>query len=120
MDKLNPDKVPLPLVHLIPIAEKWALGEEGYHQVYNASSEELEALVHCIDDVTDDDLFGWLCGPEADNPNPSLEYVAFTDLTQAIDLAKVLLKKRQGWVPEDRKEEMISLLKERIRKLNGL
>jgi hypothetical protein len=52
-------------------------------------------------------------------PSP-LEYVAFTDLTQAIDLAKVLLKKRQGWVPEDRKEEMISLLKERIRKLNGL
>jgi len=102
---------------LIPIAEKWAL--EGYYldAVYNASSEELEALVHCIDDVTDDDLFGWLTGPEADNPNPSLEYVAFTDLTQAIDLAKLLLKKRQGWkVPKDRKEELMSLLKERLRK----
>jgi hypothetical protein len=119
MVKLNPDKVPRPLVHLIPIAEKWAL--DGYiDAVSNASSEELEALVHCIDDVAD--LFGWLAGPEADNPNPSLEYVAFTDLTQAIDLARLLLKKRQGHkvVPEDseeRKEELRSLVKERLRKV---
>jgi len=58
--KLNPDKVPRPLVHLIPMAEKWAL-DGGYSDaVRNASSEELEALVHCIDDVADDDLYGWL------------------------------------------------------------
>jgi hypothetical protein len=123
MVKLNPDKVPRPLVHLIPIAEKWALAPDGYSDaVHNASSAELEALVHCMDDVADDDLFGWLAGPEADNPNPSREYVAFTDLTQAIDLAEFLLKKRQGhWVyPEDseaRKEELMSLVREKLRKL---
>jgi hypothetical protein len=54
MVKLNPDKVPPSLVHLILIAEKWAL--DGYiDAVSNASSEELETLVHCIDDVADDD-----------------------------------------------------------------
>jgi hypothetical protein len=121
MVKLNPDKVPQPLVHLIPIAEKWAL--DGYiDAVSDASSEELEALVHCIDDVADDDLFGWLAGPEADNPNPSLEYVVFTDLTQAIDLARLLLEKRQGYKiilegSEERKEKLISLVKETLRKL---
>jgi len=104
------------------MAEKWAL-DGGYSDaVRNASSEELEALVHCIDDVADDDLYGWLAGPEADNPNPSVEYVVFTDLTQAIDLARLLLEKRQGHfvVPEDsedRKAELISLLKERLRKV---
>jgi len=75
-----------------------------------------------MDDVVDDDLFGWLAGPEADNPNPSMEYVVFTDLTQAIDLARVLLEKRKGhWVaPDDseaRKEKLISLVKEMLRKL---
>ena len=109
------------MVPLIPIAEKWALG--GYlDKVYNASSEELEALAHCIDDVTDDDLFGWLAGPEADNPNPSQEYVVFTDLTQAIDLAGILLEKRQGHevVPEGSEEcieELKRLVKETLRKL---
>ena len=78
--------------------------------------------MHCIDDVADDDLFGWLAGPEADNPNPSLEYVVFTDLTQAIDLARLLLKQRQGHKvvregAEERKEELISLVKEKLRKL---
>ena len=118
MVTLNPDKVPRPLVHLIPIAEKWAL-DCYIDAVSNASSEELEALVRCIDDVTDDDLFGWLAGPEADNPNPSVEYVAFTDLTEAIDLARVLLEKRRGYkaVPQDRKAELISVLKERLRKI---
>jgi len=118
MVKLNPDKVPRPLVHLIPIAEKWA--PDGYHKdaVYNANASSSSDEVHCIDDVTNDDLFGWLAGPEADNPNPSPEYIAFTDLTEAIDLARVLLEKRQGYkVPEDRKEELISLLKESLRKV---
>ena len=121
MVKLNPDKVPRPLVHLIPIAEKWALGVY-LDTVTNASSEELEALVHCMDDIADDDLFVWLAGPEADNPNPSREYVVFTDLTQAIDLARIVLEKRQGHevVPEgseERKEQLKRLVKEMLRKL---
>src|SRR5215813_8643749 len=61
--KLNPDKVPRPLVHLIPMAEKWALNGGYSDGVRNASSEELEALVHCIDDVADDYLYGRLAGP---------------------------------------------------------
>jgi succinate dehydrogenase flavin-adding protein (antitoxin of CptAB toxin-antitoxin module) len=120
MVKLNPGKVPRPLVHLIPIVEKWAL--DGYiDAVSNASSEELEALVHCMDDVADDDLFRWLVGPEADHPNPSREYVLFTDLTQAIDLARILLEKRQGREvapkgSEERIEELKRLVKETLQR----
>jgi hypothetical protein len=69
MVKLNPDKVPRPLVRLIPMAEKWALG--GYlDAVSNAGPEELKALVHCIDDVADDDLYGWLAGPDSPASRP--------------------------------------------------
>lgn len=101
MVKLDPDRVPRPLVRLVPMAEKWGI-DDDYDRacaVRNASLDELEALVHCIDDVTDDDLFGWLSGSEADHQNPSPEYVAFSDLTMAIDLARLRLERlRKKWL----------------------
>ncbi|MBO0754684.1 MAG: sel1 repeat family protein [Bradyrhizobiaceae bacterium] len=101
MVKLDPDRVPRPLVRLVPMAEKWGI-DDDYDRacaVRNASLDELEALVHCIDDVTDDDLFGWLSGSEADRQNPSPEYIAFSDLTMAIDLARLRLERlRKKWL----------------------
>ena len=92
---LNPNNVSAALIPLLPLAEKWGIGDdfERENAIRNASREELEALVHSIDDVSDDDLFGWLSGPESYSSNPTPEYLAFSCLTMAIDSAKVKLKK---------------------------
>ena len=94
--KLDPKNVPEPLVSLLPIAERWGIGDDFEREdaVTNATIEELEALIHSIDDIADEDLFGWLAGPESYNPEPSEEYVALTNLTMAIDSAKLKLQRR--------------------------
>jgi len=93
---LHPSRIPAALHPLIPVAEKWGISDDGYRGdlVEAASTHDLEALVHSIDDVTDSDLYGWLEGPESAAATPRPEYVAYTCLTMAIDLAKVVLKKR--------------------------
>lgn len=80
---------------LLPMAEKWGIGDDYEREaaVANASRQELETLVHCVDGVNDDDLYGWLAGPESYNPNPTPEYLAITCLTMAIDSAKLKLRK---------------------------
>ena len=98
---LDPTKVPAPLRQLLPVAEKWGIGDDFEREaaVSAASQEELESLVHSIDAIGDDDLFGWLAGPESYNPNPSQEYLALTTLTMAIDSAELKLSRlRGGWV----------------------
>jgi hypothetical protein len=93
--KLRPENVPHSLLHLLPLAEKWGIGDdfEREEAINNASKEELIFLIHSIDDISDEDLFGWLAGKESINPNPSPEYIAITCLTMAIDSAKVKLKR---------------------------
>lgn len=78
------------------MAEKWGIGDDFEREaaISNASKAELEALVHCIDEVSDGDLFGWLSGPESFDANPSPEYLAITCLTMAIDSAKLKLRQR--------------------------
>jgi hypothetical protein len=92
---LNPNNVPPTLIPLLPLAERWGIGDDFEREaaVTNASPEDLEQLIHCIDNISDADLFGWLSGPESFNPNPSHEYLAITCLTMAIDSAKLKLKK---------------------------
>ncbi|MGA9780384.1 MAG: hypothetical protein WBS33_19170 [Verrucomicrobiia bacterium] len=98
MNQLNTTTMPSALIPLLPMAEKWGIGDdlERDAKVKNASLEELESLVHCIDEITDSDLFGWLSGPESENPKPSEEYLALTALTMAIDSAKLKLKKMRS------------------------
>jgi hypothetical protein len=95
---LDPTKVPAPLRPLLPVAEKWGIGDDFEREaaVDAASPQELEALVHSIDAITDDDLYGWLAGPESYNPQPTQEYIALTCLTMAIDAAMVRLKSLRG------------------------
>lgn len=95
MRQLNANNVPDALAPLVPMAEKWGIGDDFDREaaVSHATRAELEALVHCIDDVSDDDLYGWLSGPESFNPNPSQEYLAITCLTMAIESAKSKLRK---------------------------
>ncbi len=93
--ELNPSNVPPPLVSLLPVAEKWGIGDdfEREEALNKASGKELEELVHSIDAITDEDLFDWLSGAESFNANPSAEYLAISNLTMAIDSAKLKLKK---------------------------
>ena len=92
---LNPNNVSPKLEPLLSVAEKWGIGDDFDREaaIARASRQELEELVHSIDDVNDEDLYGWLSGPESFNPNPSNEYLAFSCLTMAIDSAKLKLKK---------------------------
>ncbi len=91
---LNPAKVPLFVAPLLPMAERWGIGDdiERAQAVDSATREEIEALVACLDIVDDDAVFEWLAGPESHNPDPSAEYLAVTNLTMAIDLARLRMK----------------------------
>ena len=96
MFNLDPKNIPSALIPLLPMAEKWGVGDDYQREeaISQASSDELERLIHSIDEISDADLFGWLSGPEFRNPKPSDEYLAFTALTMAIDLARLRLKKK--------------------------
>src|SRR5512135_1148784 len=95
---LNPDNVPQALRCLLPLAERWGIGDDfdREHALSVASSEELKQLVSAIRDLPTDALFEWLAGPESHNPRPSEEYLALTCLMMAYESARVKLKKRQG------------------------
>jgi hypothetical protein len=90
---LDPNAVPASLRPLLPWAEKWGIGDDYDREalVETSSVEELMALVHSIDDVNDDDLFGWLAGADSYSNTPTEEYSALTCLTMAIDSAKMRL-----------------------------
>nr|WP_319396642.1 hypothetical protein [uncultured Desulfobacter sp.] len=94
---LNPQNVPLEVMPLLPMAEKWGIDDDIYRQeaINSATKEQLQEILSCLDDETVDDdfLFEWLAGPESFNPSPSDEYLALTALTMAYDAAKIRLKK---------------------------
>jgi hypothetical protein len=97
MPKLDPEKMPAALLPLLPMAERWGVGDDGDRErmVHEASDDDLTQLIHCIDGITDQELFGWLAGPESYNPKPSDEYVAITCLTMARDSARTVLARRR-------------------------
>jgi hypothetical protein len=101
MPELDPQKMPKALLTLLPMAERWGIGDDYDRErmVHEASTDELSQLIHCIDDINDEDLFGWLGGPESYNPKPSEEYLAITHLTMARDSARVTLAKRNQQTP---------------------
>ena len=94
---LDPAQVPEPLRYLIPLAERWGIGDdfERVAAVKAASDAERAALVAAVDDAPEG-LWNWLVGPESFG-TPSQEYVAMTDLTQAADLARLLLNRSDGF-----------------------
>jgi len=95
MAKLNIKNVPVELHQLIAIAEEWGINDDydRAEKVSLATEEELRTLISSIENVADEDLYGWLEGPDSFSEAPSEEYVAFTCLTMAIDSAKIKLKK---------------------------
>ena len=86
--KLIPENVPEQLRHLIRLAEEFGISDNGYrwNRVEKATAEEIKSLkdaIHEHDSLFDD----WLAGPEADGPEYTNEYIAFSALRMAADEA---------------------------------
>lgn len=61
---LNEDAVPAALRELVPLAQRWGIGDDKEREaaVDSASDVDRELLVAAIDDAPDD-LWSWLAGP---------------------------------------------------------
>ncbi|MFA5190414.1 MAG: hypothetical protein WC740_06800 [Verrucomicrobiia bacterium] len=95
---LNPKNVPPGIAIALPFAEKWGIGDDSEREaaIEKADLKELEEIAHCLDDVDDAVLSGWLTGPESQRASISSEYVAVTCLTMAVHSARAKLKKRRN------------------------
>jgi hypothetical protein len=86
--RLDPEKVPPGLRHLIPLAERFGIADDrDRDRLVRASSPEVLADLKRLVERHDDDLDDWLAGPEADGPEFSEEYVAFSAMRMAADFA---------------------------------
>ena len=93
--KLNQNNVPSELHSIIHLAEKWGIGDDYDREqaISDASRQELECVAHCLDNIENAVLAGWLIGPESKREPLSQEYLAFTNLTMAVHSAKLEIKK---------------------------
>jgi len=83
---LNPANVPPELRPLIPLAEQFGIGDDLIRADFVAKTpaSELEAMRRAV--FAQEDAFDErLAGPEANGPEFSDEYVAFTNLRMAAD-----------------------------------
>jgi hypothetical protein len=88
---LDPLRVPESVAPLIPLAEKWGLGDdlERSTRVDTASPEELMDMVNAV--YKNEGLWSWLAADAYSSKLPTDEYVVFSNLVHAFDYAKVLL-----------------------------
>lgn len=100
---LDSSLVPAPFRQWIPLAERWGIADDLIREdcVYKAAPDELRELL-AFADAYEDVLTEWLAGPAAGSPPFSDEYVAFSCLGMACDLARVLTAKsgHQGGVAQ--------------------
>lgn len=85
---LNPEAVPPELRSLLPLAERWGIGDD-YDRcaaVDHASEDERASLVAAVN-AAPSSLYDWLVAES--HPPYSPEWAAMTDLTQAYDYARV-------------------------------
>ncbi|HPF37508.1 MAG TPA: hypothetical protein P5081_19650 [Phycisphaerae bacterium] len=71
--------IPRSLWSLIPYARFWGISDDCYRDVLNRDASE-EAIAHLkvVYAEFEDALEDWLAGPEAENENPTDEYIAFS------------------------------------------
>lgn len=82
--RLDRSKVPEEFWPLLPYAEFWGIADDLTREILVKEApadvqQDLKEAVTAFDDALDK----WLAGPEADNPNPSDEYVAFSAMRMA-------------------------------------
>lgn len=99
--RLDPARVPEQFRGWIPLAELWGIGDDLIREdcVHKATPRELRDLLS-FGDAYDEVMSKWLAGPESCAPEPTEEYVAFTCLGLAWDLARVLKQKTENSVKE--------------------
>ncbi|MBO0699086.1 MAG: hypothetical protein J2P46_11885 [Zavarzinella sp.] len=86
--QLDPDKVPLGLRHLIPLAQRYGITDDlDRERLVRASSPEQIADLKAAIARHDDEMDEWLAGPEADEPPFTMEYLAFSAMRMAADFA---------------------------------
>ena len=93
--KLNPMNIPAAFRHLVPLAEKYGISDDCYRDDLIETLDESE-LRDCASflDSYDAVLADWLAGPEADGPEFSTEYIVFSALGMAADMAKLKLEEK--------------------------
>lgn len=88
LPKLDKNKVPPVLHHLIPLAECFGIADDSERErrVKASSPEEIRALKAAVLQC-DDEFDKWLVGPEVDSEYFSDEYIAFSAMRMAADYA---------------------------------
>jgi len=83
---LDPNRVPEPLRALVPLAEKFGISDDLIRDDFFAKTpkEELLALKRTLAEC-DELLDEWLAGPDADGPEFSVEYIAFSAMRMGAD-----------------------------------
>lgn len=86
--RLDQERVPSALRHLIPLAEFWGISDDTIRDDLvskspRAAIEDLKRIIAEHDDLLD----LWLAGPEAAGPIFSPEYTAFSAMRMAADFA---------------------------------
>jgi hypothetical protein len=72
-----------PIMHYAAI---WGISDDGYRSALVGSApQKLRQNLKWIVISFEDTLEEWLAGPEADNPNPTKAYVAFSSMLMASD-----------------------------------
>jgi len=84
--KLDPKRVPKPLRKLIPLAEKFGISDDLIRGDFFAKAPKrgltkLKRMLSLHDDLLDE----WLAGPEAEGPEFSDEYIAFSAMRMGVD-----------------------------------
>jgi hypothetical protein len=93
--KVKREDVPEVLHALIPLAEKWGVVADDWEPreiLEEVPREEIEDLVECVSPHVDSTFNEWLAGPEAEGPEFTVAYLAFTDLRMCFWRAQWVLK----------------------------
>ena len=92
MTTLDSSQVPEKFRRLIPLAERWGIGDDFLREeaVRKATGRDLEELLAFREDF--DAVAEWLAGPESYSSHPTPEYIAFSDLAMAWELANLIVK----------------------------
>jgi hypothetical protein len=90
---LDPSKIPQQLWPLMPYASFWGISDDVLRDtlVQEASIPAKRDLKKVVD-VFESLLMDWLAGPEASDPVPTDEYVAYAALLMAADVAGSILR----------------------------
>jgi hypothetical protein len=85
---LDPARVPAALRPLIPLAERFGISDDLIRAdvIAVTPAGELRALSEAVE-AEAEAFDAWLAGPEADGPEYSEEYIAFTALRMAAEEA---------------------------------